>query len=411
MLRRSVLGAVGAGNGASAFEAAARRMAGQQQRSFTCTAPRSASIVHFTPSSSPQLDSLLDTIRTKIILPYYLPLYQRQRLYKPNWEKKLASDPIIIEIDGEVIKFRYQNPAKDLPNTHKSVVRAIELFKTADDFANLKPLLEGLAYTGRNIPPAVYHKILRRTCDKGYVYHIIDCARSVRHTGFKLDSSEKVNELLHFVQMKARDADWDESETRQALRWTEVILEMLHKEEHQPKRPHDGSTIANQWPLSRDPMVLMASLHLAAVLAARHAAGEGVPKMVHKLARDIVTLWPEDKSLREVYPSELYTDVYQMGYLNEPNKFITLATPLLHGLDTAITAVEAPHPELAPKLRTRRDLLATEIETARKQLAEEVTRAQEASAEPSAEKGKRRQKVKPLEAKRGEKIYRKFYDA
>lgn len=106
-----------------------------------------AQITHFTPTSSPALDELLNDIRTKIILPSFLPMAQRKRIYSPRWEKKLQADPIIVEIDGEVIKFRYQNPLTDIPNTRKSLVSAIALFETDADFANLRPLLEGITHT------------------------------------------------------------------------------------------------------------------------------------------------------------------------------------------------------------------------------------------------------------------------
>ncbi|KAI1125013.1 hypothetical protein F5Y10DRAFT_248105 [Nemania abortiva] len=366
MSRKSVLGAVCASNGA--FAAVARRIAaGQQQhRSFTSTAQRYATIPHFTPTSSPELDSLLGDIRTKIILPSYLPKSQRKKMYSAKWEKQLQSDPIIIEIDGEVFKFRYQNPLTDLPNTRKSLVAAISQFETADDFSNLKPLLEGMCYTGRKISHSFYAKLAWTAGKKGHIYSIIDCARSARQTGYKLDTSEKVNEVLHYVQLKARDADWDEAETKQALRWAEMVVEMLQEEVHQPKRHKMNAPLPGELPLSRDPMVLAAPLHLAAVLVAQHEAGEEVLDKVHKLARDIVTLWPEGRKLKEVQPAELYTRPWRMEYLESPGKFTTIASPLLHGLDTAIKVVE---PELADQLRTRRDMLAAEIEEARKELA------------------------------------------
>ncbi|KAI0455650.1 hypothetical protein F5B21DRAFT_471113 [Xylaria acuta] len=380
MLRKSVLGAICAANGA--FEATARRMASQQHRSFTCTPQRSADITHFTPTSSPALDSLLDDIRTKIILPSYLPMAQRKKIYSPKWEKKLQADPITIEIDGEVLKFRYRDPLTHLPSTLKSVLAAIDQFETPADFANLKPLLAGVTYAGRRLRPSFYAKTVRVVGSKGHIYDIIDCARSVRRTGYKFDTSEKVNEVLHFVQMKARDADWDEAQTRQALRWAEMVVEMLHEEDHQPKRHKDQPVLPGELPLNRDPMVLAAPLHLAAVLAAQHEAGEEVLDKVHKLARDVVALWPEDKKLREVQPAELYAFPGKMGYLLAPNKFISLAAPLLHGLDTAIKVVD---PELAGRLRTRRDTLAAEIQEARGALTSQDLR--------------------------GEIVYRKFYDA
>ncbi|KAI0969276.1 hypothetical protein F4678DRAFT_473906 [Xylaria arbuscula] len=373
MLRKSVLSAVYAGNGA--FEVAARRIAAvQQQRSFTSTPQRNANITHFTPTSSPALDSLLQDIRTKIILPAYLPQEQRKKIYTRKWEKKLQADPIIIEIDGEVLKFHYQNPLTDIPNTQKSIDAAVKQFNTPADFANLKPLLEGIYYAGRKIDQSFYAKILRLVGDKGHVYDMIDCARSVRRTGYKIDSHEKANELLHYVQMKARNADWDEAETKQALRWAEMVVEMLHEEAHQLKRPQDEPVLPGEIPLVRDPWVLAAQLHLAAVLATRYEASEELLEKVHKLARDVVALWPEDKKLTELQPAELYTEFDKLGYLLYPNKFVALATPLLHGLETAAKVVE---PELASQLQTRATALAAHIKEVRDTITSKELRSEE----------------------------------
>ncbi|KAI1365214.1 hypothetical protein F5Y08DRAFT_338926 [Xylaria arbuscula] len=369
MSRKPVLSAVCAGNGA--FAAAVRRIAGQQQRSFTSTSQRNANITHFTPTSSPELDSLLSEIRTKIILPSYLPEEQRKKIFSRKWEKKLNADPIVIEIDGEVINFRYLNPLTDLPNTQNTTGLAIKQFETVADFANLKPLLEGIHHTGRKIKPHFYVGIARIVGTKGHIYEIIECARSARRTGFKLDNSEKVNEVLHHVQMKARYADWDKAETKQALRWAEMVVEMLHDEVHQPKRSKDDPVLPGEIPLARDPMVLGAPLHLAAILASRYEAGEEILDKVHKLAQDVVAVWPEGKKLRELYPAELYAEEVKMGYLLPPNKMVVYGTPLLHGFETAAKVVK---PELASQLQSRCSMLRAEIDEARAILAPEKAR-------------------------------------
>ncbi len=321
-----------------------------------------ANIPHFTPTSSPALDSLLTDIRTKIILPAYLPLWQRKKLSSKSWEQRLQSDPIIMEIDGEVFKFRYQNPLTDVPNTRKSLWSAVSQFETAADFENLKPLLEGIQATGSAIQQDFFARLTRIVGGKGHVYHLIDCARCARRTGYKLDSSEKVVRVLYFVQMKARDADWDEAETRQALRWAEMVVEMLHDDAHQFHYRKRETALPGEIHASRDPLVLAAPLHLAAVLAARYEVGEEILEKVHKLARDIVAVWPEGKKLTELQPAELYADFRKMGYLLSSSKFAILAIPLLHGLETAAKVVE---PELASQLQARCDTLAAQIKEVR----------------------------------------------
>ncbi|KAI0127782.1 hypothetical protein BJ170DRAFT_683612 [Xylariales sp. AK1849] len=371
MSRRTVLSAVSAGNGA--FEAAvARRTISpltQIQRSFTSTPARNATqITHFTPTSSSELDSLLSTIRTSIILPSYLTLAQRKKLYSSKYEKKLQADPIIIEIDGEVLKFRYVNPITDMPSTRKTVISAISKFESDADFANLRPLLEGLNNTKRKLEPDFYAKIIRLCGTKGRIYDVIECARGVKRTGFKLDSSEKANEVLHFVQLNAVQGNWTKSSTEQALRWAEVVVDLLEHELHQAKA---SSILELQaLPLNRDPQVILAPLHLAAALVVKCQVDSDVAvEKVDKLARDVVRLWPEGKGLREVHPSLVYEDPDYMGYFLEANKFVALAAPLLHGLELATQVVKDP--EVLSGLRSRLEVLNAEVQEAR-----QVTKAQ-----------------------------------
>ncbi|OTA61894.1 hypothetical protein K449DRAFT_434218 [Hypoxylon sp. EC38] len=374
MSRKLALSAFCAGNGALEC---ATRIAISSQRPFSSSARRNANMAHFTPTSSPELDELLTTIRHKIILPAYLPTEQRKKIFSPKYEKKLQSDPIIIEIDGEVLKFRHVNPFHDMPQTRRSVVNAISQFSTPADFVNLRPLLEGIAYARRKFDHSFYCKVLRVVGEKGHIYDIIECARGVARTGFKLDTSEKVNEILHFVQMKAIESGWDEAATAKALRWAEMVLELMEKEEHQPRRTKDEHMVEGELPLHRDPMVLLAPLHLTAALVAKKGpeADADLVDKLNKYAKDIVRLWPEDKKLLEVQPGELYGDYDKMGYLLEPNKFVALATPLLYGLETAIKFVS---PELSTQLQSRRDILAKEVQEARAAIGQDAGRRGEA---------------------------------
>lgn len=253
-----------------------------------------------------------------------------------------------------------------MPSARRSVAEAVERFATPADFANLRPLLEGLAGAGRRFPPGFYAKIARVAGAKGHVYEVLECARGAARTGYRLDSSEKAAELLHFIQMKAANSAWDGPQTAQALRWAEMVLELLQEEAHQPRRRKDDPVLAGELPLHRDPAALLAPLHLAAVLVAKHGAEEGggdAADRLAKYARDVVRLWPEGKKLTEVQPEALYADRDKLRYLRDPSKFLALASPLLYGLETAAGAVADP--ELTAQLRSRRDVLAAEVREAR----------------------------------------------
>ncbi|KAK7918256.1 hypothetical protein PG985_010130 [Apiospora marii] len=388
MSRRPIIGAVSASN--CAFEAATRRIATNQIRSFSSTPPRNAQqVAHFTPTSSTELDELLSTIRTKIILPSYLSLTQRKQLMSKRYEKKLAADPVIIDIDGEILKFRYLNPlGGGLPNTQKSVMQAVTSFETEDDFVNLRPLLEGIHNTHQKLDANFWTKITRVIGSKGHIYEMIEAARRAKWTGYRLDSSERLNEMLLYVQLKAVESEWRKSETEQALRWSEMIIELLQTEVHKPKssRAPGSNRAALSYSLEHDPQVLIAPLHLASALVVKTGVEtESVLEKVNKYARDVVRLWPEGKQLKQLHKPEAYQARNEMAYLTCPNKFVTMATPLLHGLESAVQVVKDA--ELLRQLQSRRDILSAEVESARK------------TAQAEGKAG------------RGESVYGKFFGA
>ncbi|KAI2469267.1 hypothetical protein F4781DRAFT_442874 [Annulohypoxylon bovei var. microspora] len=361
MTSKTALSAFCASNGVLEF--AARRIAVPTQRTFSSTAQRNKNMVYFQKSSSKELDDLLHEIRHKIILPAYLPFDQRKKIYVKKYVKKLQSDPITIEIDGEVFKFRHQNPFTDVPETKRSLFRALQLFSTREDFANLRPLIEGLVYTNRKLYSDALSRIVRMIGAKGHVYDVIELARGVKRTRFKLDSSEKVNEVLHHVQLKAVESDWDPAATEKALRWAEIVLELIQEEDHQHVLPEGEFPPPGQLPLWRDPMVLLAPLHLAATLVQKQGA-EADPALVDKVmsyANTIVLLWEEGKRLRQTQPEVLFELERELYYLTEPNKFTKLVAPLLYGLEAAIKVVQDRDPALAAQLQTRHDTLEAEV--------------------------------------------------
>jgi urease gamma subunit len=266
-----------------------------------------------------------------------------------------------MEIDDEVYRFRYVDPSSgQLPNTRASVLSAISQFQTDDDFANLRPLIEGVYKTGVKLSTGQYARILRTLGTRGRVYDVVELARGVKRTGWKLDRSEKVNELLHFVQLKAVDSGWEKGATARALRTAEMVLELLEEKLHHLKK-------STQIPSTRDPLVLMAPLHLAAAMVVKRgdASEETIDKVV-RCARKVASAWPAGTSLVAVHPPEAYEDEEQMGYLTEPGKFVTITTPLLHGLQMAAQAIAEKDAALARELSSRAESLDADIQAARK---------------------------------------------
>jgi hypothetical protein len=266
-----------------------------------------------------------------------------------------------MEIDGEVMKFYHMSFNGDIPNTRKIMYEALDKMETKGDWDNLPHLLEGLHYyANRKLQHYDYPKLTRKAGAKGCIYTIIECARQVRKTGFRLDASEKVNEIMMWVQLKAIDSGWDQRQTEQALRWAEMVLEMLETEDHQPKK-RKGTKDDGKFPLHRDPQVLASPLHLAAQLAVKYQGGKDVGGKVAKYAKDLVALWPAGKGLLELHPVEAYADREGMRYLLEENEFLFMASPILRAVELTKGIVD---PTVAKGLESTRAALADEIDIA-----------------------------------------------
>ena len=291
----------------------------------------------------------------------------------------------------------------DIPPARLSVLKAVRQFQTPQDFANLRPLLEGINYAGYPLEPVQRAKVVRLCGIHGQIYAAIECARTARTTGFKLDNSETINELLHFIQLRAID-DPRPATIAKSLRWARLVIDMLADDLHRPHRRGNERPVIGELYFDRDPQVLLARLHLVAALAkagqpssgasevpeanaeaepeveARGPTAEDMLETTRDYALDIVRLWFEDLRLSHVQPAELYRHEEKMGYLLDNNKFVALATPLLRGLDVAIDVLSTAAGEgdadsdsdhrLVNRLLARRDNLAAEINEAREDIRE-----------------------------------------
>lgn len=331
----------------------------------------SVHVVAFSPTSSPELDDVLTTIRNKILLPSYLPQDQRKQLFSPKHEQKLRQNPITMEIDSEVLRFGHMDLMKDLPNTRKLLYDAVGRMQTREDFENLPRLLEGLHSAGRRLQTRDYVRIARIAAERGCLYTVIESARMARRTGMRLDASEKVAEILAYVQLKAIDASSKGDKAAvaasdKALLWSEMVVDLLQGDLHGRRIPQGQKD--DRFPLHLDPQVLAAPLHMAAQVATQAHGGKDLDGKVAKYAKDVVSLWPAGKGLLELHPAQHYDRLGEMHYLTEKNKFVFIAAPLLKGMDLAMEIVS---PELAAELKLRRDALATEVEEALKHVRDD----------------------------------------
>lgn len=352
--------------GRAALEASIRATPpSQQSRCFSASTTRQAgNVITFSKTSNAELDGLLHEMQQKIILPSVLPLSQRKKIFRERYREKLELEPIEIEIDGKRIKFRYLDYRKgEVPTTRKIFFKALDNMKTKEDWQKLPKLLEALQHNARRkFEVSDWPKIVRKAGMSGNMGPIIDSVKIPERTGFKLDISEKVQEIMSLIVWEAAEAGWSISSLNTALKSAERILEALNGEGHElhARDKEHAELIKDRFPLRRDPQILATPLFLTAMLAVKHGKTEHADRM-RRYAQVIVSQWPEGKGLLELHPHEAYVDVEGTAYLMEKNKFVLVASPILKGFDLAMEGLSS---DLASQLKLRRDPLAAEVRSA-----------------------------------------------
>ncbi|TLD34248.1 hypothetical protein PspLS_00571 [Pyricularia sp. CBS 133598] len=361
----------GSGLGATGLyrSAATKQPLITNQRCFSQTPSRQATVIRFSKTRKPELNKLLTTMRDEILLPYYIPADQRKLLVREKNKEKLAKNPIVLEVDEKIYKFGFRDPRVDNPSPRNTILSAIKLMDSDRDFNNLNLLLEGLHSVARVKwqQPWDMARIVRRAGYHGQILKILEAARRVEATGMKLDDAEVVSELMYWIQerafgLKPEAEHWSQKGTAQALRWADMVVDMLHLPEHKPAVTPKGQP--GGLAFMYDPKVKGAQLHLAAALAVKHPQPENPDvdaaqrKRVTELATGLTHSWPAGKGLRAIHPPQVSEKGY-VHFLDHDAGFLRVSAPILHGLELAMSVVE---PELAEQLKSRRDALAAEVD-------------------------------------------------
>ncbi|KAH8805913.1 hypothetical protein F5884DRAFT_464775 [Xylogone sp. PMI_703] len=290
-----------------------------QKRTFKSSATQlKNALPTFSPSSSPELDAILNSFRTKILLPSHLSRAHQQLISRDRNRELLKSDSVTVDIGGEEFRLEHIDVTKDVPNTRRALFSAIELMQTKSDWDNLPLILQGLNGANRKLKPKDAAKIVRKACLAGRHDVALECARRVGTTGFSLHDPEIVTELMWQLQKKAADANWSEKQTKQALAWAEMVADLLED----PR--HAGSRTVSETDPRILPDVIGVLLQLAAVRASRHLDGKDEDDKVAKYAERLSA-----------------TDLEMLPRVSshEANYRLAALVPLLHAMKTTLTVL------------------------------------------------------------------------
>lgn len=241
-----------------------------------------AAIPKFKPTSSPELDSLLDTIRSKLFVPSYLNKQQLRLVQSTKSKAQLENDPVYATFGEEEIRLTHLDITKDVPNK-RIFFEFLDMAKEAKDWANLPALLEGWHHARPNKLSKQLSETVKRANDAGMMPLIIQCLWRVEKNGFTLSEPNLRYTLLNTIRWNAKNSDWDKIVVERSLKQVETVIELMEKPEHCGSR-----TVSNSDPRA-EPMVIGLPLELAARRAKSQFEGKDQDRSVATYFHRLIT--------------------------------------------------------------------------------------------------------------------------
>ncbi len=155
----------------------------------------------------------------------------------------LEQNPVVIEIEGLEHKFSSIDRFKGVVNSKKILKEALAKMQTREDWSNLGPLLAGYKKAGIKLQPNHWGKIVRVAGSAGHIYTVLECAKQADETGLQLSGYETTVRILAQVNDKIVTSEGSVSKAAQALKWSELVLDLLQRPHHAASKQANGSKV------------------------------------------------------------------------------------------------------------------------------------------------------------------------
>jgi hypothetical protein len=220
----------------------------------------------FKPTSSPELDGLLSTIRTKYFLPQYLNNHQRKLIRSNKLRSQLENDPVYATLGDEEIRLEHIDVTKDMP-PRTAFLEVIKLLQSKQDWQNLPALLEGYHRSKAKLDPQWLGTMVKKARGAGAMNIVVQCLSQVEKNGFSLKIPAVREQILLGIRENAKEADWNETATKSFRKAEEVLRHMEHPD-------HCGTRKVTDEDPRAEPYVIAIPLELAAQDAIKNGADQ-----------------------------------------------------------------------------------------------------------------------------------------
>ncbi len=204
----------------------------------------------FPSTSSPELDSLLLTLRNNVFIPSHIRKSHRELVFRRKYQHNLTGDdPFSVELDTtESIKSKTRESFILQPLIHEvdeppfmetihKILAHLRQSETNTDWEIVPDLLREFYVSKRYIKPPQLEKLVRIAAEKDRMGLIINCIRNADEIGINIGHAGVMREILLGCITRATHADWDLRQLSIAMKQAETVYHLSHNSLHTPVDP------------------------------------------------------------------------------------------------------------------------------------------------------------------------------
>jgi hypothetical protein len=242
-----------------------------------------AAIPSFPPTSSAELDRMLNRFREELFIPFGLGIKQRRLMFRQKYADRLEEEPVTVTI-GEDEKFQLRPMDPQSRPKNEEIVQVVSLMNTTKDWQNIIPFLTALRMSRRVVKRERWEWLVRKAGDAGALGIILECAKQSQRTGLRLNEVGLVQRLFFELHEKAQAEEFKGPATSKALSLAQQAVTLMEAPEHVN---HDV-----QLDPKRRPFLIGTLLELSAARALNELEGKDEGGHVRAYAERLLATWP-----------------------------------------------------------------------------------------------------------------------
>lgn len=187
----------------------------------------------FTPTSSPELDALLNKFRTKLFIPMSLSQQYKRIVFSPKKSETLKTNPVAVKVNPGLSDEEFiLEPLTGMELRRSDTIEVLKSMKTREDWRNFIPFLIGSIRSRHPLGRAVLERAIRNAGETGNADVILEAAKRVSETGITFSNLPLAVKAFQAFRLKALEAGFKGEDLTSSLRLANQAAWLMNDPAH-----------------------------------------------------------------------------------------------------------------------------------------------------------------------------------